>query len=189
MFPSGRLGFAHAHTEGPPRTHLTMPDDNAGASTHPDDSYALLGCCHRPRSEAADVLRCRSCIVVSKGGDPIPPQERELPHTHGRPRPRRAPTGRLRLPVRLAGRTGGQRRLRPTQEAPPSGIRRNARATGEQTPDAFAPTTGGPTRLYRLLRDEGADKDAARRRHHPDVGPAPGPMAPATPERREEGHH
>ena len=44
-------------------------------------------------------------------------------------------------------------------------------------------------RLYRLPRDEGADEDAARRRHHPDVGPAPGPMAPATSERREEGHH
>ena len=127
--------------------------------------------------------------MVSKGGDPIPPQERELPHTHGRARPRRAPKGRLCLPVRLTGRTGEQRRLRPTQEAPPSGIRRNARATGEQTPGTYAPTTGGPTRLYRLPRDEGADKDAARRRHHPDVGPAPGPMAPATPERREEGHH
>ena len=127
--------------------------------------------------------------MVSKGGDPIPHQERDLPHTHGRLRTRRAPAGHLPPHIQLVAGAGGPPRVQQAQKASPSEVRRHARGTGDQTPGALTPTTGGSTSLCHLPGDEGADEGTAGGRHYPDVGPTTGAMAPATPGRCEKGHH
>ena len=125
--------------------------------------------------------------MVSKSGDPIPHQERDLPHTHGRLRTHSAPAGRLPPHIQLVAGAGGLPRVRHAQEASPSVVRRHARGMGDQTPGAIAPTTGGSTSRCRLPGNEGADEGAAGGRHYPDVGPTTDPMAPVTPGRCEEG--
>ena len=60
--------------------------------------------------------------------------------------------------------------VRHAQEASPSEVRRYARGTGDQTPGALAPTTGGSTSLCRLPGNEGSDEGAAGGWHYPDVG-------------------
>ena len=172
----------HAHT-------LKVLLELASPCQYPSKRPRRPADCCRPRSEAADVLRCRSCIVVSKGGDPIPHQERDLPCSHGRLRTRSAPAGRLPPHIQLVAGAGEPPRVRPAQEASPSEILRHARGTGDQTPGALAPTTGGSTSLCRLPRDEGTDEGAAGGWHYPDVGPTTGSMAPATPGRCEKEHH
>ena len=88
--------------------------------------------------------------MVPKGGDPIPHQERDLPRTHDRLRTHRAPAGRLPPHIQLVAGAGGLPRVRHAQEASPSEVRRHARGTGDQTPGALAPTTGGSTSLCRF---------------------------------------
>ena len=166
-----------------------MPTDDACASTHLNDPDALLTAA-TAREVKLPTFCAAETVSLFQRAEIQFRLKRETSHTHMANHVLASlPQDVFLLISSWLLEQGDHLEYGQAQEASPSEVRRHARGTGDQTPGALTPTTGGSTSLCRLPGDEGADEGAAGGLHYPDVGPTTGLMAPATPGRCEKGHH